>query len=46
MSESLLPSGVDVAFGEIEAALGRGSGDSRQSARTALTATIVVTGPP
>jgi glucose-6-phosphate dehydrogenase assembly protein OpcA len=45
MSESLLPSGVDVAFGEIEAALGRGSGDSRQAVRTALTATIVVTGP-
>jgi glucose-6-phosphate dehydrogenase assembly protein OpcA len=43
MSESLLPSGFDVAFSEIDAALGRG--DVRQSTRTALTATIVVTGP-
>src|SRR5215831_2815946 len=44
MRESLLPSGVDVSFDEIEAALVSGS-EPRQSARTALTATIVVTGP-
>jgi glucose-6-phosphate dehydrogenase assembly protein OpcA len=44
MSELLLPAGVDVAFGEIEGALGR-TGESRSSPRTALTATIVVTGP-
>ena len=45
MTALLLPTGVDVAFGEIESALSRGSGDSKSSTRTALTATIVVTGP-
>lgn len=45
MTALLLPTGVDVAFGEIESALSRGSGESKSSTRTALTATIVVTGP-
>jgi glucose-6-phosphate dehydrogenase assembly protein OpcA len=45
MTESLLPSGVDVAFSEIETALGRGPSDAKQPARMALTATIVATGP-
>jgi glucose-6-phosphate dehydrogenase assembly protein OpcA len=34
-----------VAFSDIEAALARGTSDARQSARMALTATIVATGP-
>jgi glucose-6-phosphate dehydrogenase assembly protein OpcA len=45
MSESLLPSGVDVPFSEIEAAFGGGSAETSHSTRMALTATIVVTGP-
>ena len=46
MSESLLPSGVDVPFPDIESALAGSYGDGRQAAGMALTATIVVAGPP
>jgi glucose-6-phosphate dehydrogenase assembly protein OpcA len=45
MSESLLPSGVDVNFSEIEAALGASSDAARLVGRTTLTATVVVAGP-
>ena len=45
MSESLLPSGVDVPFADIESALAGGSGDARPGTGMALTATIVVSGP-
>ena len=46
MSEALLPSGVDVPFIDIESALAGSYGDGRQAAGMALTATIVVSGPP
>jgi glucose-6-phosphate dehydrogenase assembly protein OpcA len=46
MSELLLPSGVEVAFNEIEAALVRQAGTPAKRGGTALTATIVVAGPP
>ena len=45
MSESLLPSGVDVKFGDIESALAGSSDDTRRAGGTALTATVVVAGP-
>jgi glucose-6-phosphate dehydrogenase assembly protein OpcA len=45
MSESLLPSGVDVNFAEIESALAGSSVDTRRAGGTALTATVVVAGP-
>ena len=45
MSESLLPSGVDVNFGEIESALAGSSIDTAPAGGTALTATVVVAGP-
>src|SRR5262245_65560792 len=45
MSESLLPSGIDVSFPEIESALAGSSDDSRRAGGTALTATVVVAGP-
>jgi len=44
MSQSLLPSGVDVAFTDIEAALLRDA-DTRQATARALTATVVASGP-
>jgi glucose-6-phosphate dehydrogenase assembly protein OpcA len=47
MSESLLPSGVDVSFADMASALDGGSNDeARGAAGMALTATIVVAGPP
>ncbi|MFL6279040.1 MAG: OpcA/G6PD domain-containing protein [Vicinamibacterales bacterium] len=46
MTELLLPSGVDVAFTEIESALLRPSAEAGKPAGMALTATIVVAGPP
>jgi glucose-6-phosphate dehydrogenase assembly protein OpcA len=45
MSESLLPSGVDVQFADIESALAGSSDDTRRAGGTALTATVVVAGP-
>ncbi len=45
MSESLLPSGTDVKFSEIESALAGSSEDTRRAGGTALTATVVVAGP-
>lgn len=45
MSESLLPAGVDVKFGEIESALAGSSDDTRRAGGTTLTATVVVAGP-
>ncbi len=45
MSESLLPSGVDVKFGDIESALAGSSEDTRRAGGMALTATVVVAGP-
>lgn len=44
MSDVLLPSGVDVAFTDIEAALLRDA-HTRQAAARALTATVVASGP-
>ena len=45
MSEQLLPSGVDVLFGDIEAAIIRQSGTATKGAGRSLTATIVAAGP-
>lgn len=45
MNESLLPSGVEVPFAEIESAIVRSCGDSGPWAGRALTATILVAGP-
>src|SRR6188508_1574666 len=45
MSESLLPSGVEVRFADIESALAGSSDDTRRAGGTALTATVVVAGP-
>jgi glucose-6-phosphate dehydrogenase assembly protein OpcA len=45
MSESLLPSGVEVQFADIESALAGSSDDTRRAGGTALTATVVVAGP-
>jgi len=46
MTELLLPSGVDVAFTEIESALLRPASEAGKASGMALTATIVATGPP
>src|SRR3954462_6831052 len=45
MSDVLLPSGVDVAFADIESTLLRDSGDAGKASAMALTATVVVAGP-
>jgi glucose-6-phosphate dehydrogenase assembly protein OpcA len=45
MSDVLLPSGVDVAFADIESMLLRDSGDAGKASAMALTATVVVAGP-
>ena len=45
--EPLLPTGVEVNFADIEAALsGHSSDETKRAAGMALTATIVVAGPP
>lgn len=45
MSESLLPAGIAVSFSDIESALAGSNEDASRTARTALTATVVVAGP-
>src|SRR4051794_17746573 len=45
MSDVLLPSGVDVAFADIESTLLRDSGDAGKGSAMALTVTVVVAGP-
>ena len=45
MSDVLLPSGVDVAFADIESTLLRESGEAGKASGMALTATVVVAGP-